>query len=312
MGWIDVALGAMIAGAIIVLITSPVLRLWARTRHLARLCFQVSGVVAVSWFLVTLAENAATAPGAALAGAAPIPFAAVARALVGPAIPSILLILVALGLGTGVGLLAAFALTLKRHPLLTVLAVLASLAWVIPTFLLAIFIQEVQSAIYGLTGVATAGGYAVITPLSVFWAALVLAIRPGIYVFRQARAVLDIEELADHVRAARARGLSGVRIAARYIFRPAAASISVGWLNSVRLLVGALPLVEFFFAYPGLGQKLLFAIGVHYPSQVARFDANLAISSVVALAGLILLIEAAVRLLQQSLDPRLRELRIGA
>ena len=312
MGWIDVALGAMIAGAIIVLVTSPILRLWARTRHLARLCFQVSGVVAVSWFLVTLAENAATAPGAALAGAAPIPFAAVARALVGPAIPSILLIFVALGLGTGVGLLAAFALTLKRHPLLTVLAVLASLAWVIPTFLLAIFIQEVQSAIYGLTGVATAGGYAVITPLSVFWAALVLAIRPGIYVFHQARAVLDIEELADHVRAARARGLSGVRIAARYIFRPAAASISVGWLNSVRLLVGALPLVEFFFAYPGLGQKLLFAIGVHYPSQVARFDANLAISSVVALAGLILLIEAAVRLLQQSLDPRLRELRIGA
>ena len=312
MGWIDVALGAMIAGAIIVLVTSPVLRLWARTRHLARLCFQVSGVVAVSWFLVTLAENAATAPGAALAGAAPIPFAAVARALVGPAIPSILLIFVALGLGTGVGLLAAFALTLKRHPLLTMLAVLASLAWVIPTFLLAIFIQEVQSAIYGLTGVATAGGYAVITPLSVSWAALVLAIRPGIYVFRQARGVLDIEELADHVRAARARGLSGVRIAARYIFRPAAASISVGWLNSVRLLVGALPLVEFFFAYPGLGQKLLFAIGVHYPSQVARFDANLAISSVVALAGLILLIEAAVRLLQQSLDPRLHEVRIGA
>src|SRR5437588_879530 len=299
MGWIDVALGAMIAGAIIVLVTSPVLRLWARTRHLARLCFQVSGVVAVSWFLVTLAENAAAAPGAALAGPAPIPFAAVARALVGPAIPSILLILVALGLGTGVGLLAAFALTLKRHPLLTVLAVLASLAWVIPTFLLAIFIQEVQSAIYGLTGVATAGGYAVITPSSFLWAALVLAIRPGIYVFRQARAVLDIEELADHVRAARARGLSWARVSRRYIFRPGAASISVAWLNSVRLMIGARPLAKFFFAYPGLGQKLLFAIGVHYPTQVVRFDANVEIAAVVALVEMKVRIEESIRHLQQ-------------
>jgi peptide/nickel transport system permease protein len=313
MGWIDFALGAVIAGAIIVLVTSPASRVWAHTRHLARLCFQASGVIAVSWFLVMLAENAGAATLASPAGSAPVQSAAgLARSVLGAAIPSILLILVALVIGTGGGLLVAFLLTLQRNRWLSALAVLASLAWVVPTFLLAIFMQEAQAQIYGLTGVTTSGGYALITPLSVFWAALVLAIRPGIYVFRQARAVLNIEELADHVRAARARGLSWARISRRYIFRPAAASISVAWLNSVRLMVGALPLVEFFFAYPGLGQKLLFAIGVHYPGQVVRFDANVAIFSVVALAGLILLVEAAVRLLQQGLDPRLREVRIGA
>jgi ABC-type dipeptide/oligopeptide/nickel transport system permease component len=314
MGWIDFALAAMIAGAVVVLLASPATRVWAHARHLARLCFQMSGVVAVSWFLVTLAENTGAAVAEPPPGsAAPIASAAVmARSLLGTAIPSIMLILVALALGTGGGLLVAFLLTLERNRWLSALAILASLAWVVPTFLLAIFMQEVQAAIYGFTGIATSGGYALITPLSVFWAALVLSIRPGIYVFRQARAVLDIEELADHVRAAQARGLSWARISRRYVFRPAAAGISVAWLNSLRLMVGALPLVEFFFAYPGLGQRLLFAIGVHYPSQVVRFDANVAIASVVALAGLILLIEAAVRLLQQGLDPRLREVRIGA
>ena len=312
MGWIDVALIAMIAGAVIVLITSPAARVWATTRHLARLCFQASGVIAVSWFLVTLAKNAAAPIELPPAFSTPVPSAAmVARSILGPAIPSLLLILVGLALGTGGGLLLAFLLTLQRHRLLSALAILASLVWVVPTFLLAIFMQQVQAQIYGVTGIPTGGGYALITPLSVFWAALVLAIRPGIYVFRQARAVLDIEELADHVRAARARGLSWARVSRRYIFRPGAASISVAWLNSVRLMIGALPLVEFFFAYPGLGQKLLFAIGVHYPTQVVRFDANVAIASVVALAGLILLIEAGIRLLQQNLDPRLREVRVG-
>jgi len=315
MTWIDVALVGIIAGAVVVLITSPAARVWGTTQHLARLCFQASGVIAASWLLVTLAENA----GAAVAAqpppgtAAPLTSAAtVARAVLGSAVPSLLLIVVALAVGTGGGLLVAYLLTLQPNRWLAVLAILASLVWVVPTFLLAIFIQEIQAEIYGLTGLATAGGYALITPASVFWAALVLAIRPGIYVFRQARAVLDIEALADHVRAARARGLSWPRISLRYIFRPGAASISVAWLNSVRLMIGALPLVEFFFAYPGLGQKLLFAIGVHYPAQAVRFDANLAIASVVALAGLILVIDTAVRLLQQSLDPRLSDVRIGA
>src|ERR1700686_4577483 len=202
MGWIDVALGAMIAGGVIVLVTSPASRGWAHTRHLARLCFQASGVIAVSWFLVTLAQNAGAANVVPPGGSPPVQSAAVlARSVLGAAIPSILLIGVALALGTGGGLLVAFLLTLQRNRWLSALAVLSSLVWVVPTFLLAIFMQEAQAQIYGLTGVGTSGGYALITPLSVFWAALVLAIRPGIYVFRQARAVLNIEELADHVRA---------------------------------------------------------------------------------------------------------------
>jgi len=158
MGWIDFALGAVIAGAIIVLVTSPLSRVWAHSRHLARLCFQTSGVIAVSWFLVMLAENAGAATLAPPAGSAPVQAAAVvARSVLGAAVPSILLILVALALGTGGGLLVAFLLTLNRNRWLSALAVLASLAWVVPTFLLAIFMQEVQSEIYGFTGIATSG-----------------------------------------------------------------------------------------------------------------------------------------------------------
>ena len=95
-----------VAGAVIVLITSPAARVWATTRHLARLCFQASGVIAVSWFLVTLAKNAAAPIELPPAFSAPVPSAAmVARSILGPAIPSLLLILVGLALGTGGGLL---------------------------------------------------------------------------------------------------------------------------------------------------------------------------------------------------------------
>ena len=37
--------------------------------------------------------------------------------------------------------------------------------------------------------------------------------------------------------------------------------VLTAWLNSFRSLIGSLPLVEYFFGYPGLGRVLVLALG---------------------------------------------------
>jgi ABC-type dipeptide/oligopeptide/nickel transport system permease component len=75
-------------------------------------------------------------------------------------------------------------------------------------------------------------------------------------------------------------------------------------------MVGSLPLVEFFFAYPGLGRLLLTSLGVAYGQQSPQLDPAVAIGSAVVLASMLAILEAVSRLLGQRLDPRLAE--VGA
>lgn len=311
MFWLNLALLGVIAGGLVVLLTSDRPVLWQATRLVARICFQGGAVLAVAWLLVTLAGNA----NAAVAGIPPSQVHDsvdhVARALAAAAVPSLLLIALAIFFGTGVGLGAAVAVTTNRRRAWRVLGILATVIWVLPTFMVAILAQEAQGLITSFTGLPSSGGYAQVTPLSVFWAAVVLGIRPAAYVYRQARVALDLEAIADHVRAGRARGLPESQIATRYVVRPAASALVAGWLNSIRVVVGALPLVEFFFAYPGIGQTLLSAIGLHYAGSIRPVppDADLAIACALSLALILLLLESAALSAQLVLDPRLRETR---
>ena len=75
-------------------------------------------------------------------------------------------------------------------------------------------------------------------------------------------------------------------------------------------MIGSLPLVEFFFAYPGLGYTLLLSLGIAPGTQAPAPNADLAIALVVAMAGLLVLLESVTSLLQGWLDPRIRELRL--
>lgn len=80
-------------------------------------------------------------------------------------------------------------------------------------------------------------------------------------------------------------------------------------MNSIRVVVGALPLVEFFFGYPGIGQTLISSLGIGYPGEAVRADPDVAIASVLALGVVLLLMESIAQATQILLDPRLRETR---
>ena len=299
MTWLNLALIAIIASLSLVLLFSGRPRIWARLRFVAILCFEVGGVLLLTLFLVTLAYLA-TAPGSIEPSSQPI-----VTTVLHAAGNTLLLVSVASAWGTLTGLGGAFWFTLNKRRSAAI-APIAGLIWVLPTFLLAIGVQELQAQIYNFTALNVTGGYAEVTPGQVFWAAVVLGIRPGAYVFRQARVALAEEARQDYVRTANAKGLPWRDVARRHIFKPALPILITSWLISFRLMIGSLPLVEFFFAYPGLGNLFLQSFGI---GSSQGMNPDQAIAAVVIATALFFVLEAAANVFQQLVDPRLREAR---
>lgn len=256
--------------------------------------FQVSGVLAATVVLVTLAQLA-TAPGQST------PPVDAVRTISNAGRNSLWLMGASTLFGTFAGLGAAFALVWIRRRI-PALAILAAVLWVIPTFLLAVAVQELQAQIYNATSLAVSGGYGRVSVGQVLWAALVLGVRPAAYVFRRGQTILEEGTRPLYVRAASAKGLGWHDVAWRHVLRPTLPLTITAWLISFRLMVGSLPLVEYFFGYPGLGRLF-----------VSNLPGNpdLAIAAVATLAGIFLLLEALAAMAQQSIDPRLRDVRRG-
>ena len=300
--WVNVGLIFLTAALLIGLASLVQPRTAAIGRVLTTLGLQIAGVVVVTWLLVER--------GQAFARALPPPPGA-ENAIIGqieaPAVASLLLIIVALVWGTGLGTAAAaFAVGAKR-PRLALLLGVVSLVWVIPTFLLAILAQDLQSQIYNLTQVNVTGGYATFSPGQLAWSAAILAIRPAAYAYRQGSIIIADQSRALFVRTAMSKGLRPGMIVRRHIVRPAAAGLLQTAASSIRLMFGSLPLVEFFFGYPGLGALLLSALGVSNGTNSQPVQPGVAIAAAVVLASILALLEALIRVLTQKLDPRVAE-----
>jgi ABC-type dipeptide/oligopeptide/nickel transport system permease component len=300
--WINLGLICLIGALLVGLASLLQPRLAAVGRVLATLGLQVAGVLVVTWLLVERGQSFARAipppPGAQNAIPAEIG---------GPAVASLMLALVALIWGTGVGTAAAAFVVGGRRPRIALLLGLASLIWIVPTFLLAILAQDLQSQLYNLSGVNVSGGYAQFSPGQLAWGAAVLAIRPAAYAYRQSSILIADQSRQLFVRTALAKGLPWNAVVSRHIVRPAAAGLLQTASASIRLMFGSLPLVEFFFGYPGLGHLLLQSLGVASGTSAQPPDPALAIASGVVLASMLAVIEAVIRVLMQKADPRVAE-----
>jgi ABC-type dipeptide/oligopeptide/nickel transport system permease component len=309
--WLNLSLIALIASLGLTIAFSAWTRVWASARVLALFAFQLSGIVLITWILVAVVQPP-SAPLPAVSGPT-VPggdWHQVLGATIRAAERSVALIAVAMAAGTVAGFGAATFITVFQARRLLAIVPLVTIFWVLPTFLLAVLAQEIQFLIYNTFQFSVSGGYGSASLGQIFWAALVLGVRPAAYIFRQSRVTLDHEATLDHVRAARARGLPWRQIALRYVIRPTAPTLVATWVSSVRLMIGSLPLVEFFFAYPGLGYTLLLALGISYGTQPPAPNPDLAIALVVIMAALLVLLESAATLAQGWLDPRIRDLRL--
>jgi peptide/nickel transport system permease protein len=116
-------------------------------------------------------------------------------------------------------------------------------------------------------------------------------------IFRMTRAsVLDVLS-RDHVRTARAKGLTPGRVLRRHVVRNAMIPVTTVLGLQMGTLLGGTVLVEFVFNWPGLSTPLLRAVeGRDYPMVVGI---------VLTVSGLFLLINLVMDLVYAALDPRI-------
>ena len=128
---------------------------------------------------------------------------------------------------------------------------------------------------------------------------LVLAARPVAYLTRTTFVALDRIMDEEYIRTAFAKGLSVPRTVLGHAVRNMAVPLLTAIGVSLRFSLSSLPVVEFFFAWPGLGRGLLEAIGNRQTSMV--------IAQASALGLTLLTVNLLLDILYRIVDPRMRE-----
>ncbi len=207
-------------------------------------------------------------------------------------------LLFAAALGFFLGGLAALS---KRVPLSLPLLTVTIIGISIPSFFAGMLLQNLAIVYLRETGrhlVSVAGlGWDLdhmLFPL------LVLGARPLAYLTRTSFLSLSRIMEADFIRTAYAKGLRHLRMvinihALRNIAVPVLTAVGV----SLRFSLTTLPVVEFFFAWPGIGLRLLEAINNRQTIVVV----TLALALGITLLGVNLILDILYRLV----DPRLQD-----
>ncbi|PZW43636.1 peptide/nickel transport system permease protein [Humitalea rosea] len=126
-----------------------------------------------------------------------------------------------------------------------------------------------------------------------------LAVGKGLaaVVYRMTRAsVLDALS-RDHVRTARAKGLTPRRVLARHVVRNALSPVATVLGLHMGALLGGTVLVEYVFNWPGLSTPLLRAVEAR--------DYPMVVGIILTVSALFLLINLAMDFLYAALDPRI-------
>jgi len=200
-------------------------------------------------------------------------------------------------LGLGIGSMAALT---KRKMLVLSLLTLTILGISTPSFFAGLLLQVGELRYLAITGrrLVSMAGFGwdfehMLMPV------LVLAARPLAYLTRAAFLSLNRVMGEDYIRTAFSKGLSLRRIVNVHALRNIAIPVLTAVGVSVRFSLSTLPVVEFFFNWPGVGRRLLEAINTRQTPVVV------ALASALGLTFLLinLLLDIAYRLV----DPRMRE-----
>jgi peptide/nickel transport system permease protein len=209
------------------------------------------------------------------------------------------LLAMALGGATLLGLLVGSLAALSRRGGREYALLLGTIVGVsMPSFLIALLLQQggiLYTRTMG-TRLVSMGGYAwdfqhLAMPL------VVLAARPVAYLTRAAYLALGRIMTEDYIRTAFAKGLSQTRVVLNHALRNFAVPFLTSVGVSLRFSLSTLPLVEFIFAWPGLGFHILQAIQRRVPILVV----TIALAFGVTIQLVSLLLDVAYTLI----DPRI-------
>jgi peptide/nickel transport system permease protein len=201
-------------------------------------------------------------------------------------------------LGVGLGVLSAYW---EGSPLSLGLLTTSLLGVSMPTFFAALLLQVLEIMWYRRTGIrlVPVGGFGwdshIILP------ALVLATRPMAQLARITSVSLSEAAHQDFIRTAWAKGLPTRQVWGDHVLPNALVPILTALGVSLRFSLGSLPVVEYFFGWPGLGATLLQGIRMRHT--------NLVITLALALGMTFMVVNLLLELAYRFLDPRLRDLK---
>lgn len=139
---------------------------------------------------------------------------------------------------------------------------------------------------------------------------IVLALQPTMYIAKVAAGLVENELQQDYIRVARSKGLSWLRLLWQHALPNMIAPVLVTIGESVRLMVGALVIVEALFIWPGIGRIFLFTVGLRLdarPPGVYFGNPELLATIVVILGTWLLLADLIASALAYWVDPRLSQ-----
>ncbi|MCX8025745.1 MAG: ABC transporter permease subunit, partial [Thermanaerothrix sp.] len=205
----------------------------------------------------------------------------------------------ALGLALLIGLPLGTAMTMRRGWGRTWILVLSILGISTPSFLLAMLLWVLNITLYRRLGLPP------LPPTGFGWdahmvmPALVLAMRPLAQIAQVTCVALTEAMDQDFIRLAQAKGVPERLIRTRHALRSVLVPVLTTAATSLRFSLATLPVVEFFFVWPGVGLTLIEAIRAGQIPLVTDF---------ILLLGLFfLLVNLIVEFLYPWLDPRLRQ-----
>ncbi len=211
------------------------------------------------------------------------------------------LLLIALAAATLIGIpLGTLTAIFQHNKTLPLLMGLTVLGISVPSFFAAVFWRQAEVYYvyffgYPLVSVSGFGwDYKHMTlPL------LVLAARPLAYLTRAAFLGFKRTMTEDYIRTAYAKGLSHLGTVLSHALPNVTVSILTAMGVSLRFALGTLPIVEFFFLWPGLGLRLLEAIDARQTAVVVTLATALGLT--------FLLINLLLDIIYWLIDPRIRE-----
>ncbi len=211
------------------------------------------------------------------------------------------LLLVALAMATVLGLyIGDVAALTKRKILVLPLLTLTILGVSAPSFFAGLLLQVGELRYLAITGrrLVSMAGFGwdlehMLMPV------LVLAARPLAYLTRAAFLSLTHVMEEDYIRTAFSKGLSLRRIVNVHALRNIAVPVLTAVGVSVRFSLSTLPVVEFFFNWPGMGRRLLEAIDTRQTVVVVTLASALGLT--------FLLINLLLDIAYRIVDPRMRE-----
>lgn len=216
-------------------------------------------------------------------------------------IKSMGLLFIALVISAAMGIyIGIFAALVKNRQIVLALLILTILGVSTPAFFAGLLLQQGELrylSIFGHPLVNMAGfGWDfdhMLMPL------LVLMARPLAYITRATFITLDQVMDENFITTAYAKGLRQRWVVLSHALPNIAIPTLTASLVSLRFSLSALPVVELFFAWPGIGLRLLEAINAR--------QTELVVTLALALGLTILLINLLLDVIYRMIDPRLRE-----